>query len=732
MRRLSLKVGKGRIINQLLAVGSVVYIVLILALSHLFILPNSLAGGPTYVHGILGSEDWTVQNSPYVITDDVALPSDHDLTVEAGVVIRFNEGTNLFAAGRLVVYGTETEKVTFTSNSSSPAKGDWGGLVFHGEANISWAVITYATQGIRAEEGASVRLENVEIYGILGSAVLASQSSIEIENCQFSESRDALLLDRSNAAVRSSQLSFNNHAIVTNSSFSSVTNSTMSGSLSSDVVLIGHSFLHLLNTPVPLEGIRFEDDISILYIEWYLDVQVLDVYGNPVVKATVNITDNENGTYQEEFLTKEEGMVSWVPLAEAIVNSTGLTSLNPYSAEVRKGENTAFEAFEIFDNRQIILQFNKDLEPPYANAGKDFDAVEDETVVLNASGSFDNDPDFPFNGNFTWTYYDRGERVVLYGLIVTHVFEDPGRYYVTLEVIDFSGNRGKDNIRIDVEDVTDPVADAGPPMEAHVGEKVYFDGGNSTDNDPSFESSATYLWTFQDRGKDVELEGAEASYVFEKEGNYSITLVVRDKAGNEAMGTTWVLVSERKEAIPSLLPIGLAILAGITALGVANTEIGKFNLFKFFFIPLYVKLKKKDILDNFIRGQIYGYIKVHPGDKYTDLKRNLELNNGTLTYHLDVLEREGLVISKRNGGRKLFYPANMRPPYDGTHLHSVQENILQIVEESPGIAIKDIASLAGVSRQLTNYHVKKLTASGFIKLERKGGRRRCFLDENRE
>ena len=154
---------------------------------------------------------------------------------------------------------------------------------------------------------------------------------------------------------------------------------------------------------------------------------------------------------------------------------------------------------------------------------------------------------------------------------------------------------------------------------------------------------------------------------------------------------------------------------------------GKFGLFKFLLIPLYVKLKRKDILDHFLRGQIYGYIKVHPGEHYTAMNRNLQLNNGTLTYHLDVLEREGLIISKPKGSRKIFYPVGMKIPDNG--LHAIQEDILERVNESPGMSISDLARLMGTSRQLANYHVKKLVEDGKIDIERKGVKARCYPSE---
>src|SRR3990172_5497021 len=74
---------------------------------------------------------------------------------------------------------------------------------------------------------------------------------------------------------------------------------------------------------------------------------------------------------------------------------------------------------------------------------------------------------------------------------------------------------------------------------------------------------------------------------------------------------------------------------------------------------------------------IRGYILVHPGDSYTDIKQNLKLSSGALTYHLDVLEREKLVKSQNRGSRKLCSPAGVPVPEDGGGLHELQLRMLK-------------------------------------------------------
>jgi hypothetical protein len=101
---------------------------------------------------------------------------------------------------------------------------------------------------------------------------------------------------------------------------------------------------------------------------------------------------------------------------------------------------------------------------------------------------------------------------------------------------------------------------------------------------------------------------------------------------------------------------------GLFAIGVISsslfvifTEVGLYA-FLLPFVALFTRIKSEKVLDHFRRGQIYGFIIATPGAHYRQIKEKLEIGNGTLAYHLHVLEREGLIKSQNDGLKKLFYP----------------------------------------------------------------------------
>jgi hypothetical protein len=62
---------------------------------------------------------------------DVRVEAGGRLELGAGAIARFARGKGLYVrGGQLVVHGTPTERVTFTSAAEDPAPGDWCGLIF--------------------------------------------------------------------------------------------------------------------------------------------------------------------------------------------------------------------------------------------------------------------------------------------------------------------------------------------------------------------------------------------------------------------------------------------------------------------------------------------------------------------------------------------------------------------------------------------------------------------------
>jgi DNA-binding MarR family transcriptional regulator len=128
---------------------------------------------------------------------------------------------------------------------------------------------------------------------------------------------------------------------------------------------------------------------------------------------------------------------------------------------------------------------------------------------------------------------------------------------------------------------------------------------------------------------------------------------------------------------------------------------------------LYSKMGQEKLLDNFIRGKIFGYIMANPGENYTSIMLSLDLPNGTFLHHLKRLEHENLIKSRTDGRQKRYYPANVMLPEPDRHiLTSGQQTVYGLIEDDPGISQNEMARILRVSAVAVNYHLEALLDKG--------------------
>jgi Tol biopolymer transport system component/chitodextrinase len=181
---------------------------------------------------------------------------------------------------------------------------------------------------------------------------------------------------------------------------------------------------------------------------------------------------------------------------------------------------------------------------------------EGETVTFDASAS--SDPDGTIS-SYSWNF--GGDTAT--GKTTTHSYSSSGTYTVTLTVTDNDGLTDTETKTITVrplgsetEDNEPPVADAGSDVTVESGETVPFSAAASSDN----VGIVSYEWDFGDGNT---ASGVTPNHTYGTVGNYTVTLTVRDAAGNSDTHTILIIVEEGAEAgFPFwiLIPIIIAVV----------------------------------------------------------------------------------------------------------------------------------------------------------------------------
>jgi predicted transcriptional regulator/PKD repeat protein len=246
--------------------------------------------------------------------------------------------------------------------------------------------------------------------------------------------------------------------------------------------------------------------------------------------------------------------------------------------------------------------------------------------------------------------------------------------------------------------------------------------------EPSLPDVA-YTWDFGD-GKAGN--GPEGRHVYDEPGRYNVVLTAR--RGDLVMVGTLTVEVRAAPVRPSAgqiagpyiaLALGISLVVGAVWLA-GFTDIGLFAL-GWSLMLLYSKIARAKVLDNFLRGKIYGYILANPGDHYNSIMDALKLSNGTFAYHIRLLEREELVKSQPDGVYKRFYPAEMVVPTpDRTELTRIQRIICDIITEKPGINQSEVAALLNLSSATVNYHMDTLMRKNHVRRERVGMKVRYY------
>ena len=185
----------------------------------------------------------------------------------------------------------------------------------------------------------------------------------------------------------------------------------------------------------------------------------------------------------------------------------------------------------------------------------------------------------------------------------------------------------------------------------------------------------------------------------------------------------WILPATQIIVLTMMAIMAVGLLTS-TATAILASEGARFAILLAVMGPL-LAITQRGEGGIFTRGRLLGFIEAHPGIHFSALRDALELGNGVTAHHIQILEKEGRVISWMDGRVRRFASSGV----DQTRLREIknpvtgmQIAILQVLSESGtlGIHTGELRAKLETSRQLLSYHMKQLSERNFVKSSGRG------------
>lgn len=137
-------------------------------------------------------------------------------------------------------------------------------------------------------------------------------------------------------------------------------------------------------------------------------------------------------------------------------------------------------------------------------------------------------------------------------------------------------------------------------------------------------------------------------------------------------------------------------------------------------------MDEEEVLSLERRRRVYHAVRAHPGLHLRALERELDISLGDLRYHLEYLEKRGLVTSASDGYRRTYFSA--RDVYLGDRAvlallrQRAPRTIILHLMLHEASTFEAIRQALGVSKSTLSFHLGKLTARGLLTTQRVEGR----------
>jgi predicted transcriptional regulator len=120
-----------------------------------------------------------------------------------------------------------------------------------------------------------------------------------------------------------------------------------------------------------------------------------------------------------------------------------------------------------------------------------------------------------------------------------------------------------------------------------------------------------------------------------------------------------------------------------------------------------------------IRQQIYRYIEKNPGVHLRKISRELGLAMGNTQYHLQMLEKDGRIRTRRATLYRHYYPVGILYKHDEVILQFLRQEttrdiLVRLLENPAGMTQSEIIQFKNLSAPTISWHMSRLVESGLV------------------
>lgn len=261
----------------------------------------------------------------------------NEITENQNFGIYSSPGRELFVGSNNITYNRVGIYIEGSLGGTSGGGSIYTNLIAH---NWDHGIEAYGTSGTPPFDP-GLYISGNEIMANGDAGIYLEDSTANLQTNEITANQYGLYATTSTVTISDCLFSTNQYAVWANASEVDITDSEIMKSIWVDFYLENNTYVTSLNTTFNDYAVIFGDGLSTLEVRWYLHIIVINGSG-PVDSADVTVSDNENGTWSEAFVTDSQGRVKWVNVLEYIRDLGSWVFYTPHNITASKGAEVGY------------------------------------------------------------------------------------------------------------------------------------------------------------------------------------------------------------------------------------------------------------------------------------------------------------------------------------------------------------------------------------------------------